>query len=56
MSAGSPPDHRRRFEEDAMPEIEIQAATGALVAERLLLPRDAEGYGRAAEACDRFCA
>ena len=32
----------------------IRAAAAALVAERLLLPRDAEAYVRAAEACGRF--
>jgi hypothetical protein len=32
----------------------VKAAAAALVAERLLLPRDAEAYVRAAAACDRF--
>jgi hypothetical protein len=32
----------------------VRAAAEALVAERLLLPRDAEAYVRAAEGCDRF--
>jgi len=32
----------------------IQAAAGALVAERLLLPSDAAAYVRAAEECERF--
>lgn len=32
----------------------VRAAAEALVAERLLLPRDAEAYVRAAQGCDRF--
>ena len=32
----------------------VKAAAAALLAERLLLPGDAEAYVRAAEACDRF--
>ena len=32
----------------------VRAAAAALVAERLLLPSDADAYVRAAESCDRF--
>jgi len=32
----------------------VEAAAAALVADRLLLPSDAEAYVRAAKECDRF--
>lgn len=54
-AAGDPrPSLEKRYASRAAYVAEVRAAAAALVAERLLLPSDANAYVRTAESCERF--